>query len=68
VPHLEQLRYRLLSVLLENPDDPENEDPAVLTETFFGPGPAAEQHNLVRTALEALLDSRRNIQRARSEE
>ncbi len=40
----------------------------MLTETFFGPGPTGEQHNLVRTALEALLDSRRNIQSARSEE
>jgi NYN domain-containing protein/OST-HTH/LOTUS domain-containing protein len=68
VPNLEQLRYRLVSVLLENLDDAENEDAAVLAETFFGPDPTDEQHNLVRTALEALLDSRRNIQSARSEE
>ncbi|HEY6314520.1 MAG TPA: NYN domain-containing protein [Streptosporangiaceae bacterium] len=68
VPNLEQLRYRLVSVLLQNLADPDNEDPAVLAETFFGPSPTDEQDQLVRSALDALLEGRSQIESAGSED
>jgi hypothetical protein len=67
VPVLEQLRYRLVSVLLEHLADPQSEDPAVLAETFFGPGLTDEQDHLVRHALQALLEGRDQIESAGAE-
>lgn len=64
VPSLPQLRYRLVSVLLEQLADPAGEDPAALTETFFGPDPADEQTDLVSRALEALVEGRSQIETA----
>ncbi len=66
VPNLEQLRYRLVSVLLENIADPANEDPALLAEAFFGPNPTDEQKGLVSHTLQALLEGRNQIETADS--
>ena len=62
VPNLEQLRYRLVSVLLENISDPANEDPALLAEAFFGSNPTDEQKGLVSHTLQALLEGRNQIE------
>jgi len=64
VPNLEQLRYRLIAVLLENLADPSEENPAILAEAFFGPGATQEQHGLVSHALQELLEGRNQIQTA----
>ena len=61
VPNLEQLRYRLIAVLLENLADPSEEDPAILAEAFFGPSPTQEQNRLVSHALGELLEGRNQI-------
>jgi hypothetical protein len=61
VPNLEQLRYRLIAVLLENLADPAEEDPAILAEAFFGPSPTQEQNRLVSHALGELLEGRNQI-------
>jgi hypothetical protein len=68
VPNLEQLRYRLVSVLLEHLADPASEDAAVLAEAFFGPDPTDEQDQIVRHALQALLEGRNQIETADGEE
>jgi len=61
VPNLEQLRYRLIAVLLENLADPAEEDPVILAEAFFGPSPTQEQNRLVSHALGELLEGRNQI-------
>lgn len=61
VPNLEQLRYRLVTVLLENLADPADEDSALLAEAFFGPEPTDEQNDLVAQALQALIEGRSQI-------
>lgn len=66
VPNLEQLRHRLISVLLDNLADPADEDPALLAEAFFGPGPTDEQKELVSHVLQALLEGRNQIETADS--
>jgi hypothetical protein len=64
VPILEQLRCRLVTVLLENLADPAEEDPALLAEAFFGPNPTVEQNELVSRAWQALLEGRSQIETA----
>jgi hypothetical protein len=64
VPNLEQLRYRLVTVLLENLADPADEDPVLLAEAFFGPSPTDEQNQLVSQALQAPLEGRNQIETA----
>ena len=66
VPNLEQLRYRLVSVLLEHLANPADEDPAHLAEAFFGPSATDEQQRLVSHALQELLEGRNQIQTADS--
>ncbi len=64
VPNLDQLRHRLVSVLLENLADPADEDPALLADAFFGPSATDEQKGLVAYALQALLEGRSQIETA----
>jgi hypothetical protein len=66
VPNLEQLRYRLVSVLLEHLANPADEDPAHLAEAFFGPSATDEQQGLVSHVLQELLEGRNQIQTADS--
>jgi len=66
VPNLEQLRYRLVSVLLEHLANPADEDPAHLAEAFFGPSATEEQQRLVSHVLQELLEARNQIQTADS--
>jgi len=66
VPNLEQLRYRLVSVLLEHLANPADEDSAHLAEAFFGPSATAEQQGLVSHVLDELLEGRNQIQTANS--
>jgi NYN domain len=66
VPNLEQLRYRLVSVLLEHLANPADEDPVHLAEAFFGPSATDEQQRLVSHVLQELLEGRNQIQTADS--
>jgi hypothetical protein len=49
-----ELRERIVRMLLQHLADPANEDPAALTEAFFGPRATDEQDRLVRQTLAAL--------------
>jgi hypothetical protein len=54
LPDLLELRTRIVRMLLQHLADPANEDPAALTEAFFGPRATDEQDQLVRQVLAAL--------------
>jgi hypothetical protein len=64
IPNLEQLRYRLVSVLVDNLADPADNDPELLAEAFFGPDPTDEQKQIVSRTLQAFLEGRKQIESA----
>jgi hypothetical protein len=57
VPGVHELRSRMVTALLQHLADPTGEDPAVLTEAFFGPDHTDEQEELVLRALQTLSEA-----------
>ncbi|HKB31135.1 MAG TPA: NYN domain-containing protein [Streptosporangiaceae bacterium] len=58
LPDPQEMRLRLITVLLGHLADPADEDPGILTEAIFGPGAGDEQDRLVLDALKAALRER----------
>ncbi len=58
LPDPEELRLRLITVLLGHLADPASEDPAILTEAIFGAGASDGQSRLLLDALQAALQER----------